>query len=289
MRHSKQIAVIITILNIALVIVCAVVWLRMDRTGPEFKFLISELVYKQDTKDAELMEGITASDARDGDVTDRIVIEKIIKNEKESAVVVFYAVSDAAGNVVKTSRVFPASFAAEEAEPEAVPVQGDEQLSQGDAQVQSETDKENDSEETGAKDAQEDEAAKETNEEEEAAEEEEQESSSEQEDAEEEPADDGEAAAQDENTRNTENKVVGAAPVITLKASEVNTKSGVTPAWVDIIGSLTDDTDDYGTLFSSLNVSKYDINTPGDYKVSLTVTDSNKNTSKPVTVTIHVK
>lgn len=293
MRHSKWIAVVITIFNIALAIICGIIWLQTDRISPEFKFRISELVYKEDTTKPELLEGITASDNRDGDVTDRIVIEKIIKSKKENNVVVFYAVSDKAGNVVKISRIFPASFAREEAAEEQVTAeQADiepeaEQTAEPEAQGATEEVAEEDTTETSAKKTGE-ESAEESKAE--AAETDEEETDSEEANATE---NDTQAAAENTGQQEADGSdseaAAGAAPVLTLKVSEVTTKLGVAPAWVDVIGTLSDDTDDYGTLFSRLNVSKYDINTVGDYKVSLTVTDSNKNTSKPVTLTIHVK
>lgn len=290
MKHSKWIAVIFTILNIALVIICGIILFRTDRISPEFKFRTSELVYKEDTTESELLEGITASDNRDGNVTDRIVIEKIIKKEKESSVVIFYAVSDTAGNVMKTSRIFPAFFAREEVKEEqaALEINGAEAVPAA----------ETESADTLAKE----------DAEEESIEEEGTEEKEDTEDSEEDKAEAKESAAEEQTaktetevnnrdntvqqsaeTGNTEQTMIGTAPVMTLKVSEVTTKQGITPAWVDVIGSLKDDTDNYETLFSNLSISKYDVNTVGDYKVSLTVTDSNKNTSKPVTLTIHVK
>lgn len=52
-----------------------------------------------------LLEGITAYDSKAGDVTDRIVLEKLIERREDNIVVVFYAVSDRTGNVAKASRV----------------------------------------------------------------------------------------------------------------------------------------------------------------------------------------
>ncbi|WMC92242.1 hypothetical protein [Kineothrix sp. MB12-C1] len=278
MKHSKWIAIIFTIFNLILVIICGVVWFRTDRISPEFKFRLSELVYEEDTTEYELLEGITAIDNRDGDITDRIVIEKVIKSEKENSVVVFYAVSDAAGNVVKTSRIFPAVFVNEEKEEQIL-----SELNDAETEAAPEIETENMDEipveeNEDIEDQQEDEVEQE----EDILEEQDS-------DAETEVTNQGDSVSQSVENENAEQTRIGAAPVITLKASEVTTKQGIPPAWVDVIGSLTDDIDDYETLFSNLNVSKYDINTVGDYKVSLTVMDSNKNTSKPVTLTVHVK
>lgn len=278
MKHSKWIAIIFTIFNFILVIICGVVWFRTDRIRPEFKFRLSELIYEEDTTEHELLEGITAIDNRDGDITDRIVIEKVIKSEKESSVVVFYAVSDAAGNVVKTSRIFPSAFIHEEKEEQIRPELNDTGTEAAPTIETENMDGISVEENEDIGDQQEDEVEQEEDIQEEQVG-----------DAETEVTNQEDSAAQPVENENTEQTRIGAAPVITLKSSEVTTKQGIPPAWVDVIGSLTDDVDNYETLFSNLNVSKYDINTVGDYKVSLTVMDSNRNTSKPVTLTVHVK
>lgn len=110
MKQKKGMTIIITVLNILLIAVCVFFTVRTDRKAPAFSFEKSELIYQEGMQQAVLLEGITAFDDKDGDVTDRIVIEKTVKDEEENVITVFYAVSDSAGNIVKTSRVFPADF-----------------------------------------------------------------------------------------------------------------------------------------------------------------------------------
>ena len=52
-----------------------------------------------------------AYDSVDGDLTNRVVVEKTILDEEQQTAVVYYAVSDLSGNVTKQSRVFPADIA----------------------------------------------------------------------------------------------------------------------------------------------------------------------------------
>ncbi len=108
MKHSGLVAGIFTVFNLILAVVCVMLYLRQDREKPELSFQENGLTYTQQTQQSELLQGITAYDGTDGDVTGRIVIEKIVENREDSSVVVFYAVSDMAGNVTKASRVFPA-------------------------------------------------------------------------------------------------------------------------------------------------------------------------------------
>lgn len=79
------------------------------------------------------------------------------------------------------------------------------------------------------------------------------------------------------------------APELTLKVSEVRVKAGQGPAWVDIIGTLKDDKDDYATLFGNLSVGRYDRNKPGSYQVGVSTQDSDGNSSQTVPITIIVE
>ena len=90
-----------------------IVWFynMSDRIQPEMRFSSYDLTYDENTKDADLLNGVSAYDAVDGDITDRIVVEKTILNEGQETAVVYYAVSDKSGNVTKQSRVFPADIA----------------------------------------------------------------------------------------------------------------------------------------------------------------------------------
>lgn len=94
-----------------------------DRVPPEMRFVAMDLVYDSNTVEADLLKGVMAYDSVDGDITNRIVVEKTILDEEEATAVVYYAVSDMSGNVSKQSRVFPADLAdlkGEKAEEEQV-------------------------------------------------------------------------------------------------------------------------------------------------------------------------
>ena len=83
---------------------------RSDREEPEFRFSALNLTYDSDTTDNDLIDGINAYDAVDGDLTSRIVVEKVVLNKDAKTAVVYYAVADYSGNVAKQSRVFPADI-----------------------------------------------------------------------------------------------------------------------------------------------------------------------------------
>lgn len=113
MKHDKVISIVLTALNIVLVVVCVILYYRTDRTEPRFVLQPTEIIYTPDMDEMLLYEGINAHDNRDGDITDKIVIEKTVENQSEGTAIVYYAVSDAAGNVAKFSKLFPAKYPVE--------------------------------------------------------------------------------------------------------------------------------------------------------------------------------
>lgn len=290
MKQGKIIGIALAVVNAILIIICAVMYLRADRTAPEFSFQASDIRYRQGMDTQELLAGITAYDRTDGDVTDRIVIEKITENHKDSVAIVFYAVSDLSGNVAKTSKQFQAVYD-QEAE------------NFMEAGINAEFSKGSNSAGTAESDCQMEEAStlpgtplpseppKGL-------------SAS--------PAEPFPSsgmpspsqaprptvrpipttpppAPETEQDQNQSQDQSQEAPVLTLKVSEVRVPAGQGPAWVDIIGTLSDDKDDYNTLFQNLNVSRYDRNKAGTYQVSVYTEDSEGNKSQSVPLTIIVE
>lgn len=110
MKQGKTIGIILIALDVILILVCIVLYLGADRQKPQLSFQASEFLYHEGMDTESLLQGITAYDSRNGDITERIVIEKTIENRDDNTIVVFYAVADEAGNVAKASRVFIAVY-----------------------------------------------------------------------------------------------------------------------------------------------------------------------------------
>lgn len=289
MKQSKVIGIILVVLNIALVVVCIILSARQDKTKPVFDFQAAEVVYRTGMDEEKLKEGITARDNADGDITDRIVVEKIVTDPAENTAVVFFAVSDKAGNVAKCSKVFPASLDGENEELA-------DQLTQAGYDAAFASESSLPAELTDVTAGQENEAADPENTENE-----------EQQEAE--PSESPSPEATPRPTRTPENtpqpepeqeeaeeqkpaevpKTNNAAPVLTLKQNSVKVAAGSAPAWVNLIGTLKDDKDSYETLFRNLKVSKYDVNKPGTYEVTVQTEDSDGNKSAAVPITIQVQ
>ena len=285
MKQGKIITGILTIANIILVVLCLVFFLQADKKEPEFEFHETETVYREGMDVAKLLEGITAYDDADGDISNRIVLEKIIENEKEDNVVVYYAVSDKTGNVAKCSRVFPAVLLADSQKDNGSDEQNAEMLME--AGVSAELDDKE--KKVGQPDV---EAVTEIEENAEVTATPtptptasptptatpiptpEQEALQEQEPVVQPPA----APA-----------VNPAAPVLTLNTTQIVVQRGVNPPWVNSISVLKDDKDSYETLFHNIQISKFNVNEPGSYPVTLYTEDSDGNRSATASVTVVVK
>jgi hypothetical protein len=109
--RGNILGVLFTVLSGVLIFLVVFAYTRSDRESPEFRFSSVDLVYDSKTVDNDLLVGVNAYDAKDGDVTGRIVVEKVVINREKKTAVVYYATADRSGNVTKQSRVFPADIA----------------------------------------------------------------------------------------------------------------------------------------------------------------------------------
>lgn len=72
---------------------------NQDRTAPEIKVDQSKkIAYTEGEDYGKLLEGVTAQDEKDGDLTNEVFVEKVVLVSKKKAVV-YYGVTDKAKNV----------------------------------------------------------------------------------------------------------------------------------------------------------------------------------------------
>lgn len=301
MKDSGKWAVVFTVLNIILITVCVVLLLNKDRKPPVISFSGNDLIYYSGIDNEKLLQGVGAVDAKDGDVTDRIVVEKIVQNKNENRAIVYYAVTDLDGNAAKASRVFEAVNEAtgdamkdigmagfdgdmdealsNETEGMTPEIGGNEEMQENVGDMQGEEGEDTQAESSPSMSPSP--SASPTPDAEERRRKEQEEADRQAEE---------EQRQQEEARRKAEEEAAKAGnPKIILKNTTVNTTTGQLPAWIDVIGSFQDDKDGYESLFKNLKASKYDVNAKGDHAVTLTTTDSDGNVSDPVSVTVHVK
>lgn len=91
----------------ALIAASVFLYINLDRTAPVISFADDDrqLTYTKKTSEEDLLEGVSAVDDVDGDVTDSLLIEKISETA-DGNVIVTYVALDAANNVTKKSRVY---------------------------------------------------------------------------------------------------------------------------------------------------------------------------------------
>ena len=81
-----------------------VVYIGEDRNGPEISVPQEEIAYVAGTDTSALLNGVTAQDDRDGDVTNTVTIESIIPNAEQTGASVVYVAKDSKNNVTKETR-----------------------------------------------------------------------------------------------------------------------------------------------------------------------------------------
>lgn len=91
----------------ALIAASVFLYLELDRTAPVISFADTDkqLVYRENMSDEKLLEGVSAFDDVDGDVTDSVLVEKISETA-DGSVIVTYVALDSADNVAKRSRIY---------------------------------------------------------------------------------------------------------------------------------------------------------------------------------------
>lgn len=88
-----------------------VIYIGKDRNGPEITVPQEEFTYVAGSDTSALLNGVTAVDDRDGDVTSTVTVESIIPNEDQTGASVIYVAKDSKNNVTKATRLI--SYAAD--------------------------------------------------------------------------------------------------------------------------------------------------------------------------------
>ena len=263
----KRIVFIIGGIDIVLLAVCLFLYLGKDRTPPVISFGENPVSYEEGMDEELLLQGVTAVDEKDGDVSDSLLVEKIAgTNGKE--VIVTYVARDSANNVGKASRMFTTTGSNEEAD--VLPVMG-EGLEEGKG-----------TEESGMSESE--------------TEDEGESSSEAEEDRDEEEGDDANGENTVDNGRQEkqgergEEPQAGPNPVLVMNGDVVNTKMGTAPNWGQVIAAMSDDKDDYNTLYNNLKLEGHvDLNAAGEYPVRLYTVDSDGNRSEVRNLVVKVE
>lgn len=248
--EAKKIVAVVGAIDVVLLVVCLVLYIGKDRKGPEIFFdKEKQIEYAEGMDEALLLEGVTAVDEKDGDVSDSLLVEKVAgTNGKE--VIVTYVARDGANNVGKASRAF--TVVGSYGGGDILPVEeetfetGDMPGTEGTAETETESNEEGSP---------------------------------------------GEEEGQDENQGEGDNEgePVGPNPVLVLNADVIETKKGVAPNWNEVIETMSDDKDDYNTLYNNLKLEgQVKLNEEGEYPVTLYTVDTDGNRSEVSNLVVRV-
>lgn len=101
---EKTIMILMGILSVGFAGIIGFSIMTSDRTAPEISFPDTAITYTEGSDTASLLEGVSAIDDCNGDVSESVCIDSIIPNTKEGKATVVYAAYDFSNNVAKAKR-----------------------------------------------------------------------------------------------------------------------------------------------------------------------------------------
>ena len=250
---KKGILAGLIVLWLALFAGTAAVMVTSDRKGPEIAVPSgADVTYEEGSDTALLLEGVTATDDRDGDVTDSVVIENIFPNDDRTGASVIYAAKDSHNNVTKVTRRVNYKAAGDVTAPEE-----NTEAEGSDAAPAENAEAEGSDAAPAAEEAQQN---------------------------------DTEGVKNETNAKMEIEALPSESPRMYLNTYETTVKAGSELDKVSYIKEITDDADSQETLFTEIQVDgEVDTATPGDYTLTYHVTDSNGNQSNMAVLTGHVQ
>ena len=228
---------------------------NQDRTAPEIKVDQSEkIAYTEGEDYGKLLEGVTAQDDKDGDLTSEVFVEKVVPVSKKKAAV-YYGVTDKAKNVGTASREVTYQAAEETAQDTA----SKDTTQKTDEKSEKKTKKK--SKKAKAKKTAEEKKAEETAQ---------------------------DAAAADQQSEALQPN--GTRPAMKLAEEAKTIARGTSFNALNEVTDAVDDKDDRDTLFRGLHIDgNYNVNQAGTYTLQYYVQDSDGNASDPITFTLTVQ
>ena len=248
----KLLGFFLILLCIAALVGTYFLYSNYDRQPPAIVVMKEDGSYHEGITQKELLEGVTAIDSKDGDVSSTLTVENVYPNGEDRTVSVIYAAKDKSNNVCKYTHVMPV-----EGEMPLLPVQPTvtvigEQAEEGSGDGQGAPD--NSPEAVAARERV--------------------------------------AKAAEEARHEEEVKIAGLrpeAPIVRLKEYYIEVQHGAQLDQLSYVDSIEDDVDDITVLFTRIQVySNVDTAVPGSYEMTYYVLDSNGNQSNMATLRVRV-
>lgn len=101
---KKGVTILLGIIALALVTLNGFVYLNADHTGPVIHLPSSNSEYARNVDAKTLLNGVSATDNRDGDVSSTLRVASIVPNSDDTKASVVYTAKDKSNNVTKLTR-----------------------------------------------------------------------------------------------------------------------------------------------------------------------------------------
>ncbi len=252
-----------TIVVAILIAITVVLSIGVDNDAPEITFT-GEISYNDRQPIAALLEGVTAKDSRDGDVTSSIMVESLIVLDGGAKAKVTYTAKDKSNNIVKASRIVAYSGSGESIYASSTVVISNEDLTAGNVPFTTEAPTMAPTEPPTTQAPTE--AVTEATTPEETT------------------------TAEPETTTAAPTAAAGGeAPVLTMTAHEGSINVGGFFNVASYVSNITDNNDTREELFRRIGIEgTYDSYTAGDYTFYVYCIDSDRNVSNKETFVLHV-
>ncbi len=129
MKH-RGLALVMAAVCAVLTVIAAFIYLRQDNTPPDIKIEERDITYTEGEGHEGLMDGVSAKDKVDGDLTGKVFVSKIVVTGEDSAIV-YYGVMDEHKNIGTARR--RVTYRSAEAAPEQTEETAGEATAQGEA------------------------------------------------------------------------------------------------------------------------------------------------------------
>ena len=108
MKGKNKITAALAAVTVVLAGANGIVLLGEDRRPPRISFPETAAVWQEGMDDSLLLEGVTAEDDRDGNVTDSLRLREVLPSADRTEATVIYVAKDSSNNIVQASRVLQA-------------------------------------------------------------------------------------------------------------------------------------------------------------------------------------
>lgn len=102
---KKAVTIVLIGITIILIGIDVLVYTNEDKVNPVIALSDNVVSYNLDDDPDVLLDGVTATDNKDGDLTSHVAIGKIIMSKNKKTATVEYFVTDEAGNLGKNEKV----------------------------------------------------------------------------------------------------------------------------------------------------------------------------------------